>query len=493
MGKLQPTDFYIYRWRYYIGYGLVVALLAFFLVFVGRNVPGALSQAEMDAVVHGSQLSIHNPESLASVSSHYYSMQRLSIHFFGVTPIGIKLVSLVLAFFTAIGAVLLLRRWFHSNIAILATLLLITTGQFLFVAQSGTPGITYMLWSVWLLLSATMVTNKDAKYPRLWRVAFFLLAGLSLYAPLSLYLLTAIISAALLHPHVRFVIKQMRRRSLAFFLCLTVIPIIPLGYLIWLRPAFALELLGKPAKWPPDILHNASTLIHQYFDFITPSSTALMTPIFGLGSLALVGIGAWQLARFHYNARSYTIATWILLLLPVLLINPTYTSITFVPFLLLVASGLEYLLKSWYGLFPHNPYARVAGLIPLMVLIGGLALSGVDRYVYGYNYNPDIVQKFSRDSQLLNTRLDRTKQPISLVVSQKQFAFYRIVAAHASAKNHTSIVVSDDPLRYKNETATVIVSKDAQPAYAAQIPTDIISTELNSNADRFFIYKNTGI
>jgi len=492
MGKLQPTDFYLYRWRFFIGYGLVIILLALFLLFVGQNLPGAITTAEMNAVTKSAALDLQAPETLTVTSLPYHLMQKLSLNLFDVSIIGIKLPSLILSFITAIGAVLLLRRWFRPNVALLATLLLVTTGQFLFVSQSGAPGILYMLWSVWLLLAATMVTNKDALYPLLWRVLFFVLVGLSLYTPLSLYLIVAIVSAAVLHPHVRFVLKRMNKGSVLLLSCLSLLMIAPLGYLVAKRPELGLELLGKPVIWPPDVLQNGWQLIRQYFDFFTPQPNTLMVPIFGFGALALIALGAWQLVKNHYNARSYTIAAWMLLLLPVLLINPMYTSITFVPFLLLMASGLDFLLRSWYGIFPRNPYARAVGLLPMIVLVGGLVVSAVDRYVYGYHYSPEIASNFSRDVTLLNDKFKSIKEPITLIVTPEEYNFYNIVAQRASQENKTSIVVGQNATQHMGATATVIVSKKAQPAYTGQPPLDIVTTSAARDADRFYIYKNTG-
>lgn len=491
MAKLEPSDFYFYRWRYYIGYGLVVAVLAIFLIFVGQNVPGALSPGELNSVVTSSSIGIRIENTLAIANAPYYTLQKFSLDMFGVTTLGVKLPSLILGFITCVGAVLLLRRWFRPSVALLATLLLITTVDFLYITQSGTPSIMYIMWSVWLLLAATQVTNKEGKHPGIWKAIFFIAAGLSLYTPLSFYLLVAIISAALLHPHVRFVLKQMSKKSLALYGCLMLIILAPLGYLISLRPELLLELLGKPAEWPPDLLANGWTLVHRYFDFVNPSTTLLLTPVLDPGRLILIGLGAWQLARTHYNARSYTIAAWLLLLTPILLINPAYSSITFVPFLILMASGIYFLVRSWYGLFPHNPYARVVGLIPLIVLVAGLVLSSVDRYVYGYHYTPAVASRFNRDPKLLNRHLRTVKEPVAIVVSQDELPFYQVLAKHAATHNKTSIVVSSNPGQYFDTTATVIVSKQAQVAYGAQIPLRIITSSNSNDADRFYIYKNT--
>lgn len=491
MGKIQLTDFYLYRWRHFIGYGLILGLLVIFLLFVGQTVPGALSQEEMASVVNSSSIGIREEATLAIPNAPYYVLQKFSLDLFGVTPLGVKLPSLILAFIATVGAVLLLRRWFRSNVAILATLLMITTVEFLFIAQNGTPNIMFIVWSVWLLLTATQVTNKEGDHPKLWKALFFITAGLSLYTPLSLYLLIAIVSAAMLHPHVRFVLRQMSKTSLLLYSCLMIILLTPLGYFVSLRPELVLELLGKPAAWPPDFLHNAWLLVHRYFDTISPSTTALITPVFDPGRFILLALGAWQLARTHYNARSYTIATWLILLIPMLIINPEYSSITFVPFLILMASGVYFLLRSWYGMFPLNPYARVVGLIPLIVLVAGLVLSSIDRYIYSYQYGPTAISHFSRDSQLLNKRLAETKEPISIVVSQQELPFYQILANHAAKQNKSSIVVSSNPQQYFNTTGSVIVSKQAQVAYQNEAPLTIVTTSLAKDSDRFYIYKNT--
>lgn len=490
MAKLEPSDFYFYRWRYYIGYGLVITLLMIFLLFVGQNVPGGLSPREIESVVTSSSIGVREEATLSIVNMPYHVLQKFSLDMFGVTTLGVKLPSLILGFITVVGAVMLLRRWFTPSVALLATVLLITTVEFLYIAQSGTPTIMYVMWSVWLLLSASQVANKEVKSPKLWKALFFITAGLSLYSPLSFYLLLAIGSAALLHPHVRFVLSQMSFVSFALYSSLMLILLAPLGYLISLRPELILELLGKPEAWPPDLLANGWTLFHRYFDFVNTSTTALLTPVFDPGRLILIGLGAWQLIRTHYNARSYTIAAWLLLVTPLLLVSPSYSSITFVPILIIMASGVHFLLRSWYGLFPLNPYARVVGLIPLIVLVGGLVLSSIDRYMLAYHYAPPVVTQFSKDHSLLNEQLQKTKEPVSIVVGQDELPFYTLLAKHTAVRNKTSIVVSSNAGQHFARTATVIVSHKAKPAYTGQ-PLTIITTNTTSDADRFYIYKNT--
>jgi hypothetical protein len=483
MGKTLITDFFIYRWRYILGYGLITLAFIALLVFAGLYVPGGLSQSEMRVVAASSSISLSDPQSLAIVNMPYYVIQKFIMDFFGATNFSIKAFSIVCALVTGIGAVLLLRRWYRPNIAVLTAIIMITTGQFLFVAQSGTASITYIMWPIWLLLAATMITA-SVRHKRFWKVLFFVLMAVSLYTPLSVYLVGAIISAAILHPHVRHVLKRMSKVHLTLLLLMSLVIVAPLGYLIYLRPELAWLLLGAPATWPPDFLANAGQLVQQYFSFVSPQSGALMTPVLGLGSIVLIALGIWQLIRTRYTARSYTLTAWVLLLIPVLVINPQYTSITFVPLLLLAAGGLNYLLRSWYGMFPLNPYARFAGLLPLIILVAGLVISGVDRYIYGYHYDPNTAKSFSRDLTLLNYQV-RGDEPVTLVVSSKEKPFYDAVATYNKGP---ALTVTTIPPQSGNFAAT----KNAHTTLNSRTIDRIVTTGYTNDADRYYIYKNSG-
>jgi hypothetical protein len=478
MGKHKVTDLFLYRHRYAFGYSGLVILFATLLLFAGLYVPGGLSQPEINGVVQGSTISLHDPHTLTIPSMPYYSAQQHIIDFLGISNFSIKLLSLVCALVTSVGAVFLLRRWFRSNIAVLATAIMVTTGEFLFVAQQGTSSITFIMWSVWMLLAASMITS-DSKHKRLWKILFFVIAAWSLYTALSIYLLIAIISSALLHPHVRAVLRRISITHLSILGLLSTIIVAPLGYLIYLKPSFGLQLLGIPQDWPPDIGANLAQLATQYLTFFQPTSTNLMMPIFSLGSVILMAVGAWQLFKTRYTARSYTITAWFLLLIPVVIINPGFTTVTFVPLLLLLANGLDYLLRSWYQFFPRNPYARIVGLVPLVVLVGGLLASGIDRFVYGYHYDPQTASNFSRDLTLFNYQVKQSKGTV-LVVSDKEKPFYNVVAAHTSNMTVTTTVPS---------TGNFAVTHDAKSRVQDRSASKIIVTSQKSNADRFYIYK----
>lgn len=480
MGK-HVTDLLLYRWRYAIGYSLIGLVIVGLLAVAWLFAPGGLSQAEMQSVVasHAISLSLDSFDPQAIVNLPYHLMQRGSIELFGLSDLSIKLPSIILGLVSAVGMLLLLRMWFRRNTAVITTILIITTGQFLFIAQSGTPTIMYLFFSIWLMVAA-MIISRQKRFSGTWKMILFGIVALSLYTPLSLYALIALGSAIILHPHLRFLVRRLSKVKLALAGFGALILLVPLGYGLWRDPGIGLTLLGIPNQWP-DLWANILQLGRQYLDFISPSSGTIMTPLFGLGSMILILLGILNLATTKYTARSYIITAWIVLLLPVLLINPDIVGVTFLPIVLLMAMGISTLLGNWYQLFPRNPYARLAGLLPLTVLIGGMVFSGVDRYMYGYTYDPLTANHFSHDLRLLNKQLSNGDKT-TLVVSEDERAFYDVVAS-----NHESVTITTKlPKKYTNATishAAYQPSKKATPAY-------IITDGTSTDSDRFYIYKS---
>ena len=208
-----------------------------------------------------------------------------------------------------------------------------------------------------------------------------------------------------------------------------------------------------------------------------------MTPVYGLGSMILILLGILNLFTTKYTARGYIITIWIVLLLPILIINPNFTSVTFVPILLLMAMGIHTLLRRWYQIFPHNPYARIAGLIPLAVLIGGMVLSGIGRYTYGYLYDPQVATNFSKDLRIINKQLyDPNRGPTTIVASSQELAFYSVIA-----KYHDNLTAAANI--QKPAATTTIVTHSAHKTARFGTPSRIVTDGNTNDSDRFYIYK----
>lgn len=472
MKLLRLTGVTIYRYRYFLGYATVLLLLLYALTTFSFSSPGGISAAEKQSVIDSSTLRATNIASINVVDLPYRVFQHLMMLTFGVSNFSIKFPSVVIAFCTAIGVIFLLRRWFHRHMAVLTSLVALTTSEFLFLTQDGTPNILYVFWSVWLLLFGTYIAKK-VRFLFMAKVMFFIGLALSLYTPLSFYTLGALALTAFLHPHLRYLFKQLPKGKLTGAFVFGSIAIVPLVFSLLTNPSTFLTLLGIPTTMP-DFWANIRQLAQTFFGFTNPSIAGIMTPFFGLGSMLLIGLGLFRLIKTRAATQSYLILIWMLILTPIIILNPDKAIISFLPMTLLLATGLDYLIDYWYSLFPRNPYARVGGIIPLLVLVTTLVWSGFERYTYGYHYSPQIYSYFSDDINLLKNR------DTQIVVSEKEKPFYLAMKVY-----HKSLDVQTQPYA-DSVTATHDVDKTMFKDYSIE---KIITSSAQNDSDRFYIYK----
>lgn len=468
------SRFLLYRWRFIIGYGLIGLLLSGMLVFAGLFVPGGLTDAEKQSVVTSEAINTGDLSTFVVPHLPYHLLQAASMEAFGISEFSIKLPSLILGLIAAIGLILLLRRWFKPNIAVLASLIAVATGQFLFLAQNGTPLVMYIFWPVALLLLGTQITRvKRARL--LWKLLFTASVALSLYSPLAVYPLFAILLTIILHPHLRTAVRRLSKPMVAGAVSLFVLLVAPLGWMLSSQPDLGLTLLGVPEQWP-NLIANAQLLVSQFFVFWSPNVSTILTPVFGLASMLLIIMGIYRLIKTRETTRSYLIIIWSIALIPVLLVNPEYSSIVFVPAVLLLAAGLTSIISYWYRLFPLNPYARIAGLLPLIVLVISLIGAGLDRYIYGYHYAPSAASSFSRDLALL------PRESQTLLVTANERPFYDAVSAYRPGL----IVVT------RTQASSFTATRAARPVTPEGFQvTRIVTSPAANEADRFYRYQKT--
>ena len=488
MPRRKLTDFLTYRWRYPLAYIVFGVALATLLAVAGLFIPGGLSENEIQSALISNSLSLGGlfslkPEELIFLP--YRLLQAASISIFGFTSFSIKLPSIVLALVSAGGMLLLLNTWFRKNVAIITALLAVTTSQFLLMAQSGNPGVTYIFWTVAMLLAASYMTKRGT-LPTLWILLGFVLAGLSLYMPLNIYVVLALLLTALFHPHARHVVLRVARKPVLVVGGILFLAIIsPLIYSAVSSPIIVYQLLGVPQDWS-QVSENARTLLIQYGSFAKPSSGAVITPVYGLGTALLIVLGLFRMFSTKYTTKSYIISFWLVLLLPFVFLNPSFISVTFVPVVLLMGLGIEYLVWSWYRLFPHNPYARIFGLLPLGVLVFGMTLANINRYVYGYHYDKAVYSDYSFDLETLDRHVRSLDESTTaqIVSTKEDRAFYSAYAEHQ--EYIAELKVTSTP---KNiDEAKTVIYDHTSAQKNLDIPDKILVDATSRNADRFYVY-----
>lgn len=473
------TDFLAYRWRYILGYSVTIAVIGIMLVVAAFYVPHELRQAEIDSALTSASLGTSSMSPPAVVNLPYHLLQKIGFVLFGVSTFSIKLPSIILGTLTVLGIFLLIRTWFRPSVAILSTLLVTVTSQFLFLTQDGTPGIMFAFISVWLLFVATFVTRLK-HFGLFWKVITCIAMALSLYTPTGIYLVLVMLTTALFHPHIRFLIKRFNRLKITIALALGAATVIPLGYAVLIDHSIANTLLGIPAgglNWQANIVQVANDM----FGFAATSSTYLIRPLYPIGIVILMLVGLYRILTHRYTARSYITISWCIASLLLITVNPEAVTNFFPVAAILVSYGIIEMIRSWYRIFPRNPYARVVGMVPLVVLVLALVLSGVTRYVSTYRYDPQVMAYYSNDLRLLAQTLESENahnDTTELIVSNNELPFYQLVA-----KYDKRFSVSTEGGGKK----MAIYSNSAERPSTA--PSDIVVNSRTSHADRFYIYK----
>lgn len=493
----QPAKKYtFYRFRFLIGYSLLALAVIALLGLAVAYVPGGTSEAERTSALSSASIDLSQPASLLISDAPYHVLQKTSIELFGLSSISIKLPSALIAFLTSVGLVLLLRRWFSARVSVITGAVAVTCTPFIFLAQQGTPAIMTLFWPVVILLLA----NLSIRAGKLQYTAVPLLgivAALSLYTPLSAVTLVALAVGGLLHPHVRYVMRRKLPRPLAILaILLGILVLLPLLYMIYRTPLLAGSIIAVDNTQSLNLIENLRIVLLQLGDVTGKSSTltAVMAPFFAAPIGLIILVGAYRLIRHgKHTAQNYILMTWLLLLVPAILLNPSRPDVLFVPLIILFGVGMSFLLHYWYGLFPNNPYARLFGLLPLTVLIGGIMLNGSLRYFYSYHYSAPLVTTTSRDLSLVREEVEKapkTSTPI-LAVAESEHAIYELLA---SSHNLSVDVVTSQKVateRAKKNNSLVIATRASDLVKSDAQPARITATgQSQQSSDRLYIYKN---
>lgn len=491
MGKTKVTDLFVYRHRYAVGYILLAVAIISLLFLVGVLSPGGVSVAEQQSVVASTSISplsamTQNPTTI--INAPYHLLQKVSIDLLGMSTLSIKLPSLILGGLAILALHGLLRLWFRRNVALITSIIAASTGLFLFTTQEGTPAITYFFWNITLLWTVSMLTRgKDTS--SLWLIVAAVLAAYSLYTPLQIYIIAGLVITCLIHPHARFVIFRRPLWALIGAGVTFLLFVTPLIISIIMDTSVLKALLAIPNDLALISHQRADLLTREYLGFWKPSNGAFITPAYGLALALTALIGVYRLFTAKYTAKSYILTTWLILTLPIIIFVPSAASFTLLPVVLLLAFAIDYLIRSWYRLFPYNPYARAAGLLPLAVLMVSLSIPCIERMAYGYHYSTAAAAAFTKDLSLLDS------QGGVLVVPDTTKKFYQAYAQHRNSDKKLVVVSSLDEARRQQQTAPntpIILDRSLKPTMTS-LPNSILVSSTTEAADRFYVYTNTSI
>lgn len=424
MKKLVISRLFLYRYRFFIGFfvlGLAYLALIFGLPLLS---PNGLSEAEMSSAAHSYSLRLDSVFHGDIVNLPYRLLQKLSIMFFGLNTYSVKLPSMLIGAMLGLLLILLLNRWFKTNVALLASILAVLSASFLFLAGSGTPLIMLVFWPTLLLWLGSKIQGVTKPKPFYCFVfAFALLA--SIFTPHIIYLAAFIVVFAVLHPHLRFTIKTLPTVPLILTIFIILVGLASLVVGAFINPSIIPELLWAPNLSLSQFCDNIQVAFMPLFAWNTTLESIFLSPFVGLASIALAIIGLLSTAKGFFASRN-SIATWLIIFTIFLAgLNPESAILILLPLAILIAHGLRYILDKWYHLFPDNPYARISAILPIGIFMGIMIVGGISHFIFGYRYIPVVADAFNNDIELVQSNVEPTT--IFVINQPTTYNFFKIL------------------------------------------------------------------
>ena len=473
MKKIIISKLFLYRYRFVIGYivlGLIFIALLVLLPFIAQR---GLSTEEINSATKSFYLGKEKILSGDLVNLPYYVLQKYSIVFLGLTPFAIKLPSIVIGLFLGLLLILLLNRWFKSNVSLLASCLVVLSTPFLFLAGSGTPLIMLVFWPTLLLWLGSKIHGE--KKPKPFYLFLFSLALLvAIFTPYMVYFAIFCVLFVLFQPHLRFLIKGSSKLLLVFMSLLVLGGFAVLGFGIYKNPEMVAELFWSKNFQLSDFLNNISMALAPVFSWHHSVESVFLSPLVSLPIFALALVGLFSTTKGFFASRN-SIASLLLVFCVIIAgFNPNAVVFAILPFAILVAHGIKYLLEKWYGLFPENPYARIFALLPLTIMFAAIIVPGLLQYIYGYRYNPTVANRFSYKLSVIN---ENVKEGELFVFDN--YDFYKILERHSEVKVVNSLEGTSGTVAFLGKP------KDLSEKYTLA---QIFTSPMREDSDIIYLY-----
>ena len=482
MKKITISKLFLYRHRFGIGYTLLFLIFCALIFLIPLLSPAGLSEAEMQSTVTSHNLSLETIMSGNIVDLPYHALQKLSIDTFGLNAYAIKLPSIVIGLVLGVLLILLLNRWFKNNVAIIASVLTVLSAPFLFLAGNGTPLIMLVFWPTLLLWLGSKINGKAlTKTFYAFLFAVFMLG--SLFTPYMVYFAAFSVFYALIHPHLRFMIRSLPK--IPFILtALAVLGVVGvMAFEVVKYPATLTELcFMQDFSWET-FFNNIKNAFLVFFSWSGNIDSVFLAPMIGMASLILAITGLISTAKGFFASRNSIASIFIIFTAIISGFNPDSAVLIILPFAILTAHGIRYILEKWYGLFPENPYARIFGLIPISTFLTIMIVTSLMHYVFGYRYNPIVAGQYQDDLTLIYNEVERGTT-ILISAGTVDYDFYKILEEKGDFN-----VTSNTPSTGDKEEIKHIATLGLWPAKLPYDLSRIITSSKSTNSDRIYLYE----
>jgi 4-amino-4-deoxy-L-arabinose transferase-like glycosyltransferase len=297
---------------------------------------------------------------------------------------GARVTSVIIGLLATICLFFILKMWFNKRVATVGSLLFITSSWLLNITHQATPNSLLILAPL-LILTPLAWFFKTKKHKFLAFILFTIGLGFAAYSPLMFWVVIVVFATILFKERKQLLnikTKQIIIGSLIYFILL-----LPLFISLTVHPGQIREFLGLPLYYPTisgyfgNLLDTISMLLIYSRPF--PELHLGRLPMLDFFSSAMMIMGIIYFIGKLKTRRAIILFSCIFILLLIIPLSPTYQldAIVLISFVYaLIIAGIVYLLNIWFDFFPRNPWARLIGVILMVVLIGMSSYYNLNRY-----------------------------------------------------------------------------------------------------------------
>ena len=400
MGKLNPNKYFLYKNRFIIGYILLAASFLTLILFVPKIALTGLSTSEITSATASQNLNLRIIFDGQLVDLPYRLLQKTVFKFIGITTYSVIIPSIIIGGFLGFFLILLLNRWFKNNTAIIASIIAVLSSNFLFLVSNGTPLIMVVFWPTLLLWLGSKVQSKERPTP-IWSFIFAFALFLSSFTPYMIYLIVFILIYTILHPHLRFTIKNLPRFPFILVSLFILIGFGFMGFIFLQHPETIKPLLYSGDFKLSTYFNNLKQAFLPFFTWHGVIESIFLAPQISLPATFIAIIGLVSTFKGFFASRNSIAIFLIIFTILISGFHTDYAVLLILPFTILIAHGLRYIIYKWYNLFPENPYAKLFGVIPIAIFLFTMITSDLSHFISGYRYAAPVTNQFNSDLSMV--------------------------------------------------------------------------------------------
>lgn len=398
----------LYNYRYVFAYLVIIGFSLYFLGWRLTQIGPGLAQPELTSAANHINFTAISG---SPVYPLHAILQWASMHLLGITPLAIRLPSVVLAGGTAVLLYFLMKRWFGKSTALLSTAIFVSADWLLFIARLGNGTIEFSFWLTLALLCFTKLLERKSG----WLLLYALSIAALLWTPFGIYAVLTLLASLFGYRVFRERFHAIGSIIKALSFAIVLISLAGVVAVSVVHPEFAKDLAG--------IAHLPS--IGQYFKNLFFHSTAIVA-VFPNTNPAVSPNGVFFIRFFEaifmlfglimlWKTRINRLNLTVIILTLVMVIvgglnnQAQAGSLLLIPSAIYMTAGIRHLMHRWKRTFPKNPYARVAAYLPLGVLFAIVATMHYVSYFKLWPTQSATHVAFTRDFSLAQHELGLQK------------------------------------------------------------------------------------